>query len=847
MKRNLRPLLSLVLTPLALASLARAQEPLRPQVAHAPRPHVAAESRPTFAPDEILVRYRSTNEERPLQRKAVETEMGLALISSNPILEYYRYRLPQGMTVAEALRRLRGDQRLQYVEPNYIVYLHAVPNDSFYDNYQSVTTDLQKWYFDGIGADRNLNAEAAWDIVTGRSDVVVAIIDSGIDLDHPDLAANIWTNPGEIPGNGSDDDGNGFVDDVNGWDFYFGDNDPNPDLGNGIDDDGVSGPDSNTFHGTFAAGCAGAVTNNGTGVAGAAWDCSLMAIKIFTDDGGAFTSDIADGITYAGANGADVINMSFGGGGFSSTVNNAVSFAFSQGSVLLASAGNGNSSAAQFPASYTNVISVGASDSGSALGGGSGDIDGRASFSQYGTAAVDVVAPGSDLVSTAVNSVANGNAGSATYFISSGTSFSCPTVAGLAALLVARARDLGTTLSNADVVNIIQTQTVDLPDDPNDSPNGGSTWDGQGRVDFLAAVNAVQGGGPTNDPPVANAGPNQNGDTGQTLTFDGTGSSDPNGDPLTYSWNFGDGTNGSGAVVTHAYASAGTYIVTLTVDDGQATDSDTATVTVSNPTGGGPTVLLASTGSQALPGFTARNEDIFSYDPGTGTFALYFDGSDVGLGSAALSGFTVLSNGDILFSLTAAFSIAGMTGGPGGSTTADDSDIVQFTPSQLGTSTSGVFTFFFDGSDVGLTTNGEDIDAISVSAGGNLVISTTGSNSVAGLGTQRDEDLLEFFASSFGAATSGSFATYFDGSDVGLASSSSEDVRALSIDGNGDLYLSTVGSFSVAGASGDDEDVFRFTPTSLGSATSGSFSPFLDGSAIGIPTTADIMGVSILN
>ncbi|MDA1259023.1 MAG: S8 family serine peptidase [Planctomycetota bacterium] len=801
------------------------------------------DARPSFADGELLVRWNGGAAPGAAFVQTMESAYGLARISFNPWLGVHRYRLAEGVAVADALRGLRNRPGVEYVEPNWIWYLEGVPNDGFYDNYAGVATDLQKWYFDGIGADRNLNAEAAWDITTGRSDVVIAIVDSGIDLDHPDLAANIWSNPGEIPNNNQDDDGNGFVDDVNGWDFYWNDNDPNPDLGDGLDNDHYGGADSNTFHGTFSASCAGAVGNNGTGLAGAAWNCKLMSAKIFTDDGGAYTSDIADGITYAANNGADVINMSFGGG-FSSTVQSATNDAWGQGCVQVASAGNGNSSSAQYPASYAHVISVGAGDSGSVYGGGSGDIDGRASFSQYGTAAVDVVAPGALVVGAGVNSVANGSPGTPNYQLSSGTSFSGPLVAGLAALVISRARDLSATITNDDVESIIQNTANDMPDDPNDAPNGGANWDNHGRVDFTAAVNAVQGGG-GNQAPVANAGADQAGNVGQSLSFNGSGSSDPDNDPLTYSWNFGDGSpTANGMIVNHAYASANVYTVTLTVSDGQLNDADTATATIS-AVGGQPRVLFSSLGSQSYSGLASmQNEDVVAYEPSSGGFTQYFDGSDVGLSSATIDGFTVLPDGDLLFSLTASFSIAGLQGAPSG-TTADDSDIVRFTPSSLGPNTAGIWSFYFDASDVGLTSNGEDVDCVGTDAGGNLILSVTSSASATGISGVQDEDLIRFTATSLGAATAGSFSWYFDGSDVGLSTSSSEDVDAFHLDSSGRLYLSTLGNFAVTGASGADEDVLRFTPTALGASTSGSFDLYLDGSAVGIPGGADINALHI--
>ena len=206
------------------------------------------------------------------------------------------------------------------------------------------------------------------------------------------------------------------------------------------------------------------------------------------------------------------------------------------------------------------------------------------------------------------------------------------------------------------------------------------------------------------------------------------------------------------------------------------------------------------------------------------SWSTYFDGSDVGV-TNDVNAFTLLSDGTILLSFNTSTNVPGVG-------TVDDSDIVLFTPTSLGTNTAGTFSFFFDGSDVGLTLNGEDIDAMSVSTDGKLVISTIGSYSVSGV-SGADEDLLIFTATAFGASTSGTWAQYFDGSDVGLNSSSSEDVYGVSIAATGDLYLTTAGTFSVTGASGNGTDIFKCVPGSLGTTTSCTFSMYWDGSANG--------------
>ena len=193
---------------------------------------------------------------------------------------------------------------------------------------------------------------------------------------------------------------------------------------------------------------------------------------------------------------------------------------------------------------------------------------------------------------------------------------------------------------------------------------------------------------------------------------------------------------------------------------------------------------------------------------------MLLDGSDIGLLGEDIDAFSVLDDGSLLLSTWSSATIDGVG-------VVDDSDIVRFIPTSLGGATSGTFELYFDGSDVSLTQSGEDIDAIQVLADGSLVLSTSGSFSVTGL-NGRDEDLLHFIPTSLGNSTQGSWQAYFDGSDVGLNSSSSEDIHGLSIADN-DIYLTTRGSFSVAGVSGDANDVFICTPLSLGTSTECSF------------------------
>jgi len=229
---------------------------------------------------------------------------------------------------------------------------------------------------------------------------------------------------------------------------------------------------------------------------------------------------------------------------------------------------------------------------------------------------------------------------------------------------------------------------------------------------------------------------------------------------------------------------------------------------------------MSSTSGGSIGGVSFRDEDILKYDVDADAWSLYFDGSDVGL-TADINAFTILSDGSILFSIntSADLSIGTM----------QDEDIVKFIPTSLGNSTSGSFEWYFDGSDVGLSSRGEDIDAIGFDADGNLVISTLGRFRAGGL-LGRDEDLWAFTATSLGANTSGTWSQYFDGSDVSLDNSGSEDVQGAWIDANGDIYLTTRGSFSVPGLQGDGSDIFYCTPGSLGVNTSCTYHAYWDGS-----------------
>jgi subtilisin family serine protease len=260
------------------------------------------------------------------------------------------------------------------------------------------------------------------------------------------------------------------------------------------------------------------------------------------------------------------------------------------------------------------------------------------------------------------------------------------------------------------------------------------------------------------------------------------------------------------------------------------TPTVTPTQTASNTPGPTPTVppsdfyfVLGADGT--VGGISVANEDIVLRSGST--FSLYFDGSDMGLAALNIDAFARVSSTELLLSFAADASISGLG-------TVDDSDVVKFTASSLGVNTAGTLSMYFDGSDVGLSSASEDVDAVELLPGGQLLFSVGGSASVTGVNAF-DEDIIQFTPTSLGTNTAGTWAMYFDGSDVGLSDQTTEDIDGVALRA-GVLYLSTTGAFSVSGASGTDEDVFLFTPTSLGNNTTGKYSPtlFFDGSLFGL-------------
>lgn len=302
----------------------------------------------------------------------------------------YRVNLPKMVSVNLAVDTFQARPGVQFAQPDFKVSLASTPNDPSFGSL---------WGLDQI------SAPAAWNASTGTGRTIVAVIDTGVAYNHPDLQANMWRNAGEIAGNGIDDDRDGYVDDVYGYDFA--NNDANP-----MDDNG---------HGTHVSGTIGAVGNNGIGVSGVDQHAKIMALKFLDSSGSGYLSNAVRAVNYAVARGAKVINMSFGGGGYDAAMATALANARTKGVIVVIAAGNdgtNNDSSPVYPANYAgeNLVAVAATDSNDKL----------ASFSNYGKSTVDIAAPGVSIYST----LPNGKYG--TY---SGTSMATPHVAGAMALV----------------------------------------------------------------------------------------------------------------------------------------------------------------------------------------------------------------------------------------------------------------------------------------------------------------------------------------------------------------------------------------------------------------------------
>ncbi len=352
----------------------------------------------------------------------------------------------------------------------------AVPNDPQYMR-------LKPW--------GNIALERAWDITRGDREIIVAVLDTGVDVDHPDLAANIWTNDAEIPNDGVDNDNNGFVDDYYGWDFVFEDNDPGPDTTGDFNEVALN-------HGTIVAGLIGAVGNNNTAGTGVSWKVRIMPLRILDSTGVGDTLMALRAVEYATAQGADIINMSLVGNAAAGDLQTALTNAYNAGVTIVAAAGNALENELPkdldfepyYPVCYRHpvikydmIIGVAAVDENDAL----------SDFSNYGSACVDVSAPGEFLPSTLVESLSDGF--TQTYGGQwSGTSVAAPLVSGTAALI----KSIDPTFTPEQITGFIKQSTDDISD-----KNKLKALDmGTGRLNVEAALLLAQQNISTDEPDV---------------------------------------------------------------------------------------------------------------------------------------------------------------------------------------------------------------------------------------------------------------------------------------------------------------------------------------------------------
>jgi subtilisin family serine protease len=399
--------------------------------------------------------------------------------SNLPLSNIYKLILRNYDTdILATIKEYEANQYVKFAEPNYIGSYCSTPTD--YEQYRESQSTISyqnfniksntvipndpyfnlQWGLHNTGqtggtVDADIDAPEAWNLEKGNGEVIIAIIDSGVDYTHPDLAGNIWNNTDEIPNNGIDDDNNGFIDDIRGWDFLGGSNDPRDYFG----------------HGTHCAGIAAAVTSNDIGIAGVCWNCKIMPVRVCN-----YTTipdfAVAEGVIYAANNGADIISISLGWVMDISVLNDAINYAYNKGVVVVAAAGNAGNYGfpfLTFPGRHNKVIGVGAIN----------QFGERYYKSSWGPS-LDVVAPGENIFSTlpAYHVLLNDFGLNQSYDNISGTSMASPCVAGIAALILSH----NSTLKNYQVSDILKSTATDL------GSEGKDWYFGYGLVNACKAV-----------------------------------------------------------------------------------------------------------------------------------------------------------------------------------------------------------------------------------------------------------------------------------------------------------------------------------------------------------------------
>jgi len=401
-----------------------------------------------YAPDEILVKFKTGV--TPARMAEIHRRFRTVKIREIERIAVHRLRIPPERTVPEMVQEYLRNPNVEYAEPNYIARKYAIPNDPYYIN---------QWAF-YQPSDADIDAQEAWDIEKGSSTIVIAIIDDGIDYNHPEFpSGKLWINPSTGKP---------------GYDFGG----TYKKAGKYVPDDDVM-HESGGGHGTCTAGIASAATNNGLGVAGTCWNATVMPLKVEDGGGSILYSYLANAIIFAADTGAHILSMSLGGPA-STTLENACAYAWNtKGKVLLASSGNENGSIS-YPAAYPTTIAVGATNE---FDERCTPVDwGSGQGSNYGPQ-LDVVAPGNNIYApdwSGTNGYVSGD-----YFAGfGGTSASCPMAAGLAALILSQ----NSSLTNIQIRDLLRSTPEDLVGNPSEDTAGFDNYYGYGRINAYYAL-----------------------------------------------------------------------------------------------------------------------------------------------------------------------------------------------------------------------------------------------------------------------------------------------------------------------------------------------------------------------
>lgn len=391
--------------------------------------------------------------------KALDTKN--LYLGKNHSMAYFTILFPPGSDIDEIITEYKKLEEIEYAEPDYIGYGAGgdgfIPDDKFYVKQWGLNNNGTFQHAQGI-AGIDVNMEESWSITTGDSNIIVAILDSGGKLDHPEFAGRIWQNHKEISGNNVDDDENGFTDDFQGWDFVNKDNNPSDDHG----------------HGTNVGGIVGSTGNNGRGFAGVDWNCKLMFLKVLNSNNTGYQSSFIAAIYYAVDHGARVINMSIGGGQ-SDIYRDAVNYALQKNVTIVACMMNHNTEAPYYPAAFPGVIAVGSIDPNGMRT--QPFFWNSSSGSNFGSH-ISVVAPGNYIYGLSHSSNSNYD----TYW--GGTSQATPHVAGVVSLMLA----INPNLTPKEIKNILETTARDGIGRPEEDTPGWDKYHGWGLIDSYKAL-----------------------------------------------------------------------------------------------------------------------------------------------------------------------------------------------------------------------------------------------------------------------------------------------------------------------------------------------------------------------